>query len=174
MFKIKETKHHALSYKSEKEANGKNLTKTVFICCAGIFKQSMGARNRVGIGLPYRPARLHSLAELVPWSRFLGSLKLKNSGSAKPASPIFTGSAANLLYCPLLGASQPDPGRWELYLEGGGGEGGHKKIPNTEYSYKHKYCTIPCNRLDYRIMSYLLLMFSHPLTPVFLYTVQYM
>ncbi len=42
----------------------------------GIFKQSMGARNRVGIGLPYRPARLHSLAELVPWNRFLGSLKV--------------------------------------------------------------------------------------------------
>jgi hypothetical protein len=31
---------------------------------AGIFKQSMGARNRVGIGLSYRPARLHRLAEL--------------------------------------------------------------------------------------------------------------
>jgi hypothetical protein len=33
---------------------------------AEIFKQSMGARNRVGIGLSYRPARLHSLAELAP------------------------------------------------------------------------------------------------------------
>ncbi len=42
---------------------------------AGIFKQSMGARNRVGIGLSYRPAKLHSLAELVPWNR-LGSLKV--------------------------------------------------------------------------------------------------
>jgi hypothetical protein len=42
---------------------------------AGIFKQSMGARNRVGIGLWYRLARLHILAELVPWNRFLGSLK---------------------------------------------------------------------------------------------------
>jgi hypothetical protein len=31
--------------------------------CAGIFKQSMGARNRVGIGLTYPPAGLHSLAE---------------------------------------------------------------------------------------------------------------
>jgi hypothetical protein len=29
---------------------------------AGIFKQAMGARNRVGIGLSYRPARLHRLA----------------------------------------------------------------------------------------------------------------
>jgi hypothetical protein len=41
----------------------------------------MGARNRVGIGLSYRPARLHSLADLVPGNRFLGSLKFKNSGS---------------------------------------------------------------------------------------------
>ncbi len=32
---------------------------------AGIYKQSMGARNRVGIG--YRPARLHRLAEFIPW-----------------------------------------------------------------------------------------------------------
>ncbi len=29
---------------------------------AGIFKQSMGARNRIGIGLSYRAARLHRLA----------------------------------------------------------------------------------------------------------------
>jgi hypothetical protein len=36
----------------------------------------VGARNRVGIGLSYRPASLHSLAELVPWKRFLGSLKV--------------------------------------------------------------------------------------------------
>ncbi len=35
-----------------------------------------GARNRAGIGLSYRPARLHSLAELVPLNRFLGSLKV--------------------------------------------------------------------------------------------------
>ncbi len=34
--------------------------------CAGIFKQSMAARNRIGIGLLYRPARLHILTELVP------------------------------------------------------------------------------------------------------------
>jgi hypothetical protein len=29
---------------------------------AGMFKQSMKTRNRVGIGLSYRPARLHRLA----------------------------------------------------------------------------------------------------------------
>jgi hypothetical protein len=37
---------------------------------ARIFKQSMGARNREGIGLSYRPARLHSLTELIPGNRF--------------------------------------------------------------------------------------------------------
>ncbi len=46
------------------------------VFCAGFFKQSMGARNRAGIGLSYRPARLHSLVELVPRNRFLGSLKV--------------------------------------------------------------------------------------------------
>jgi hypothetical protein len=44
---------------------------------AGILKQSVGARNRVGIGLSYRPARLHRLAETFPWNRFLGSIKVK-------------------------------------------------------------------------------------------------
>jgi hypothetical protein len=33
---------------------------------AGILEQSMGARNRVGIGLSYRSARLHRLAESIP------------------------------------------------------------------------------------------------------------
>ena len=33
---------------------------------AGIFKQPMGARNRVGIGLSYRPAKLHRLPEFIP------------------------------------------------------------------------------------------------------------
>jgi hypothetical protein len=39
--------------------------------CSGIFNQSMGARNQEGIGLSYWPARLHGLAELVPWNRLL-------------------------------------------------------------------------------------------------------
>jgi hypothetical protein len=37
---------------------------------AGILEQSMGTRNRVGIGLSYRTARLHRLAESTV---FLGS-----------------------------------------------------------------------------------------------------
>jgi hypothetical protein len=41
----------------------------------------MGAKNRVGIGLSYRPARLHRLAELlIPWNQFLGFFKVKKSG----------------------------------------------------------------------------------------------
>ncbi len=43
---------------------------------AGIFKKSMGARNRGGIGLSYRPARLHRQAEFIPWNRFLGSINV--------------------------------------------------------------------------------------------------
>jgi hypothetical protein len=43
---------------------------------AGIFKKSMGARHRVGIGLSYRPARLHRLSELMLWHRFLGSINV--------------------------------------------------------------------------------------------------
>jgi hypothetical protein len=43
---------------------------------SGIFKQSMRARNRVGTGLSYGRARLHRLAELFPWNRFLGSMKV--------------------------------------------------------------------------------------------------
>ncbi len=44
--------------------------------CAGILEQPMGSRNRVGIELSYRPARLHRLAKSIPWNRFLGSLKV--------------------------------------------------------------------------------------------------
>ncbi len=33
---------------------------------AGILGQYMGSRNRVGIGLSYRPARLHRLVESIP------------------------------------------------------------------------------------------------------------
>jgi hypothetical protein len=44
---------------------------------AGILGLSMGARNRVGVGLSYLPAELNRLAETIPWNRFLGVLKLK-------------------------------------------------------------------------------------------------
>ncbi len=48
---------------------------------AGIFKQYMGARNQVGIGLSYRPARLvHRLAKSIPRNRFLGSINVNKYG----------------------------------------------------------------------------------------------
>jgi hypothetical protein len=47
---------------------------------AGILKQSMGAGNRVGIGLSYLPARLHRLAEFIPRIRFLGSINVQKYG----------------------------------------------------------------------------------------------
>ncbi len=42
---------------------------------AGILEQSMWARNRVGIRLSYRPARLHRLGESIPWNQIPGLLK---------------------------------------------------------------------------------------------------
>jgi len=45
------------------------------LTCAVIFKQYMGARNQVRIGLSYRPAWLHSLAELDSLESILGLLK---------------------------------------------------------------------------------------------------
>jgi hypothetical protein len=46
---------------------------------AGILQQSMGARNRVGIGLSYWSARLHRLAESIP--ELLKSLKIQEKFS---------------------------------------------------------------------------------------------
>ncbi len=43
---------------------------------AGILEQSMGARNRVGIGLSYRSVRLHRLAKSIPG--LLKSIKIKS------------------------------------------------------------------------------------------------
>jgi hypothetical protein len=40
----------------------------------------MGARHRIGIGLSYRPARLHRLAKFIPWNRFLGSINVLKYG----------------------------------------------------------------------------------------------
>jgi hypothetical protein len=49
-----------------------------FVCCCtnsgSVLEQSMGARNRVGIGCSYRPTRLHRLAESIPG--VLKSLKI--------------------------------------------------------------------------------------------------
>jgi hypothetical protein len=43
---------------------------------AVIFKKSMGARHRGGIGFSYMPARLHRLAEFIPWNRYRGPINI--------------------------------------------------------------------------------------------------
>jgi hypothetical protein len=43
---------------------------------AGIFKESMGARHRGGRGLSYRPAMLQRLAEFIPRNQFRGPINL--------------------------------------------------------------------------------------------------
>jgi hypothetical protein len=48
---------------------------------AGIFKKSKGARNRVGIGLSYRPAKLHRLAEFFLGIDYWAPKTFKNTGS---------------------------------------------------------------------------------------------
>jgi hypothetical protein len=51
----------------------------------------MGARNRGGIGLSYRPARLHRLAEFIPWNRFPGPINVLKYGVAgRYNNPIHT------------------------------------------------------------------------------------
>jgi hypothetical protein len=40
----------------------------VMLFRAGVLEQFMRVRNRVGIRLSYRPARLFRLAELIPWN----------------------------------------------------------------------------------------------------------
>ncbi len=72
---------HSCIWKSEVENfslkfNPRPPPPPAFSISAGIFKQSVGARNRVEKELSYRSARLHGLAELVPWNRFSNSLKV--------------------------------------------------------------------------------------------------
>jgi hypothetical protein len=40
----------------------------------------MGARHRGGIGFSYRPARLHRLAEFIPWHQFRGPIHIYKYG----------------------------------------------------------------------------------------------
>jgi hypothetical protein len=40
------------------------------------FKKSMRARHRGGIGFSYRPARLHRLAEFIPWNQCRGPINI--------------------------------------------------------------------------------------------------
>ncbi len=57
---------------------------------AGIFKESIGARNRGGRGLSYRPARLLRLAEFIPWNRFRGQRVTSFCGCSADEWQIFS------------------------------------------------------------------------------------
>ncbi len=63
------------------------------ISCAGVFKQSMGARTRVGIGLSYRPARLHS--QWRNWFFGIDSWLLKSLKFGLISNSLFT----SLVHC---------------------------------------------------------------------------
>ncbi len=71
-----------------------------------IFKESMGARNRGGRWLPYRPARLHRLAEFIPWNRFRGPIRLKIRALLFDGTEGVGGWAWSLIIRP---AKKPDP-----------------------------------------------------------------
>ncbi len=64
--------HEFLNFKGARNrfqrVNSASQWSLVGLYRAGNFKESMGARNRRGIGLSYRPARLHRLAEFIPWN----------------------------------------------------------------------------------------------------------
>ncbi len=75
-----------------------------FGICAGIFKHSMGARNRVGTRFFYRPARLHSLTELVLLNRFLGSVKDYKFGLWRGVNGTAIGGASHIQYSLKNGA----------------------------------------------------------------------
>ncbi len=87
-----------------------------------------GARNRVGIGLSYRPARLHRLTKLISWNRFLGYLKVSKLGlwrqrmrlRIKPQarSSMYVGVGLEVNFKKWL-SSGPD--MMESGLRGGGG-----------------------------------------------------
>ena len=66
---------------------------------AGIFKKSMGARNRGGIGLSYRPARLHRLAEFSPWNQFRGLINIKKDGLCYDFCGVWHGEICLWLNC---------------------------------------------------------------------------
>jgi hypothetical protein len=63
-------------FKRSPRIDSKESIPPAFVARAGIFKNSMGARRRGGIGFSYRPARLHRLAEFIPWHQFRGPINI--------------------------------------------------------------------------------------------------
>ena len=79
---------------------------------AGIFKQS---RNLVGIGLSYRPARLHRLAESIPWNASMTSVTTKKMGMVE--LPSYPSKRADPWppWLPWAGAVLKGTQEWEFF-----------------------------------------------------------
>ncbi len=68
--------------KEQKAANWQSLQQEARVRSELEFLNSLWGLGtmQVGIGLSYRPARLHRLAEFIPQNRFLGSINVKKYG----------------------------------------------------------------------------------------------
>ncbi len=69
-----ETRDGIFKLFSNQGIHSKESIPPAYVACAGKLGGAIGARNRVEMGLPYRPARLHRLAESIPG--LLRSLKI--------------------------------------------------------------------------------------------------
>ncbi len=78
LFHISISCNHSITRLISFTKNASNQRSILPVCGpkVGIFKQYIGARNRGGMGLSYRAARLHRLAELIPRNQFLGSINV--------------------------------------------------------------------------------------------------
>jgi hypothetical protein len=78
----------------------------------------MGARKRVGIGLSYRPARLHRLAELIPCESILGLLKSLKIRALNISFAKNYDNAASMIIatCSIDNKTVYDPGIHVLFL----------------------------------------------------------
>jgi hypothetical protein len=85
---------------------------------AGILEHSTGTRNRLGKGLPYRPARLHRLAELISWNRFLCSLKVLKYRLRPPRLHWLEESIPGLLKSLKIRAQCPNSIALRIYPDG--------------------------------------------------------
>ncbi len=98
---------------------------------AGIFKQSMGASNRVGIGLSYRAARLHRLAKFIPWNRFLGFINVQKYGLRLHAQPGGIDSLELILWLfKIIKIRAQRPWDWNWFL--------HAPIPTSQQKFPIK------------------------------------
>jgi hypothetical protein len=83
---IEQRNRHKICYRHQStidSSKGPNKKQFFYFCCYKLsmyrmrqktvleFLNNIWGLGTIGIGLSYRPARLHSLAELVPWNRFL-------------------------------------------------------------------------------------------------------